>query len=55
MPRSPSMSLMVAEHRLKRLVKPLLVSDQTKALTIKGCSGRRRRPVERRWLACALR
>ena len=40
MPRSPSKSLMVAEHRLKLLVKPLLIRDETKPRTIKRGPGR---------------
>ena len=40
MPNSPSKSLMVAEHRLKLLVKPLLIPDETKPRTIKRGPGR---------------
>jgi precorrin-6B methylase 2 len=36
----PSTSLMHAQHRLKLLIKPLLVRDETKARTIKGGPGR---------------
>jgi precorrin-6B methylase 2 len=38
--RSPSRSLMLAQHRVKLLVKPLLIPDETKPRTIKGGPGR---------------
>jgi len=40
MTRSPSRSLMLAQHRVKLLVKPLLVPDETKPRTIKSGPGR---------------